>query len=254
MEIVTILRMLRRHRGLVALGVVVASLVGLALMYQISPFPPKLTSRRHTSGVASSRVLVAIPNAPSFDLDSDLTDTVGTRTELLADLLSSDESRARIAAKAGVAPDQLVILGPATGPPELAIPLAVSATEAAATGPERYAVTVTADGKIPIILIKASGPDAVHAAKVVDAASASLDELIASRSPDRPGLLVERLGPAVGRTIVDSPKAIVSVIASLIVFVVWCAGLVVAVGLGRRWAAHRSLEEPARTDRAGALI
>ena len=51
MEIVSILRVLRRHRLLVGLGLALSTLVALHAAYQLSLMPPKLAaaSRRRAS-------------------------------------------------------------------------------------------------------------------------------------------------------------------------------------------------------------
>jgi hypothetical protein len=234
MEIVAILRTLRRHRPLVGVGAVAGVLVALLLTFQVSLMPPKLGSRTQTSGAATAQVIIAARTQPAFDLKSQLTDTLGTRAAQLADLLATDTVRARIARIAGLAPGQVAVNTPAMGPPELPIALAVSATEAAALAPEPYLVTVTTGGQIPIITLKAGGPDAVRAARVADAAATSIGDLIAGKSAGRPDIIVERLGPAVTRTVVTSPSKAVGLVAAIGIFTLWCATIVVVSGLGRR--------------------
>jgi hypothetical protein len=244
MEIVSILRMLRRHRLLVAAGVATATFVALVVAYQVSFMPPSLSSRQHTSATATARVLIAARTQPAFDLKSQLTDTLGTRAALLADLLSTDAVRARIARGAGLAPGQVAVITPAMGQPMLEMALAVAATEAAATAVEPYVLTVTTQGQLPIISLTAGGPDAVGAAKVANSATASLGELIASRSAGRPDILVERLGPAMTKTLVDGPKKAVAGVAAIVVFSLWCFVIVVGGGLADRWR-HRRSPSPA---------
>jgi hypothetical protein len=234
MEIVAILRLLRRHRVYVAAGLLAATMLGLVLTYHVSLMPPRLGSRQQVSGVATARVIIAARNQPAFDLKSQLTETLGTRATLLADLLSTDPVQGRIARTAGLEPGQVAVVTPAMGPPPLAIALALSATEAAATPREPYLLTVTTQGQIPIISLRAAGPDAVRAARVANAATETIGALIASRSAGRPDIVVERLGPALARTVVQGPRRAIAAGATLLVLGLWCTGIVIVAGLARR--------------------
>ena len=226
MEIVSILRVLRRHRLLVAAGGALAVLVALVMAYQVSFLPPSVASKQRTSGVATARVIIAARTQPAFDLESQITDTLGTRAALLADLLSNDEVRAQIARRAGLKPDEVAVFTPVWGPPTIDIALPVSATEAAALAHEPYVLSVSSAGNIPIIALRATGPDPVRAAKVTNAGIAAIDELIANRSPGRPNIIVERLGPAQARAIVTGPKKAIAAAAAIVLFAVWCTGIV----------------------------
>ena len=87
----------------------------------------------------------------------------------------------------------------------------MSATEAAGLAYEPYVLTVTSEGNIPIITLRATGRDPMRAAKVANAGIAAIGELIATRSPGRPNILVERLGPATARTIVTGPRKAIAI-------------------------------------------
>jgi hypothetical protein len=234
MEIISILRVLRRFRLLVAAGAALSILVALMMAYQVSFLPPSLASKQRTSGVATARVIIAARTQPAFDLKSHITDTLGTRAALLADLLSNEDLRARIARGAGLKPDEVAVLTPVWGAPTIDIALPVSATEAASLAYEPYVLRVTSAGKIPIIALRAIGPDPVRAAKVANAGIAAIDELIANRSPGRPNIVVEKLGPALTTTVVTGPRRAVAAGAALVVFGLWCTGIVVLAGLARR--------------------
>ena len=237
MEIVAVLRVLRRHRLLVAAGALPALLVALSLQFQLSLMPPGLASKERQYGVATSRVLLSAPAAPAFDLDSEITDTLGVRARLLADLMATDDVRAKIAARAGVEADQLAVMGPAMGPPKVLVPLAVSATEASVSAREPYVVLVSVQEQVPIISLRGAAPDEAAAARVVDATAKSLEQLISDRSAGGSALRVEALGPAAGRTIVEGAKPVAAVIAAILVFALWAAAVVVVSGLARYWRA-----------------
>ena len=226
MDTVRILRLLRRHALLVALGALVAVLAGLLSTYQISPLPPKLTLRATSSGTASGRVLLSARKEPAFGLESKVAGTLSARAKLLADLMATEESRARIAREAGVAAGELAILGPSSGAPALPLPLAVQATESAALARAPYLLKADVEGPVAIITLKASAPDSTAAARIVDAAAASFRDLLASRSTRTPALLVERLGPPVEHTIVVAHSPSLAAIVAVVLFVLWCAAIV----------------------------
>lgn len=226
MDTVRILRLLRRHPLLVAIGALVAVLAGLMSTYDISPLPPKLTIRATSSGTASGRVLLSARKEPAFGLETKVAGTLSARAKLLADLMATEESRARIAREAGVATDELAILGPSSGAPALSLPLAVQATEAAALARAPYLLKADVDGPVAIISLRSSAPDSTVAARIVDAAAASLDDLISSRSARTPALLVERLGPPVEHTIVVAHSPALAAIVTFVLFVLWCAAIV----------------------------
>lgn len=226
MEIVSILRVLRRHRILVALGVVLTVLVALTMAYQMSFLPPSLASKRQTSGLATAKVIIAARTQPAFDLDSHITDTLGTRAAILADLLSAEDVRARIARGAGLQPKQVAVLTPVWGPPTIDVALPLAATEAAGLTYEPYVLTVTSEGNIPIISLRATGRDPIRAAKVATAGIAAIEQLIAARSPGRPNIVVERLGPAMARTIVTGPRKAMAIAASMVFLAAWLIGIV----------------------------
>jgi hypothetical protein len=226
MEIVSILKVLERHRLLVALGAALTILIALSLAYKVSFLPPSLASKQQTSGIATARVIIAARTQPAFDLESEITDTLGTRAALLADLLSADAVRARIARGAGLKPDEVAVLTPVWGPPTIDIALPLSATEAASLAYEPYVLTVTSEGNIPIIALRATGRDPLRAAKVANAGIAAIDDLIAKRSPGRPNIVVERLGPATAWTVSTGPKKAIAIAAAMVVFAVWCSAIV----------------------------
>lgn len=251
MELVGIFRVLRRHRVLVAAGLIPALLVALALMFEVSIAPPGVASREATAGLATSRVLLVARDEPSADLGTAVTTSLAARSILLADLLATDRARTELARRASLSVTDLAVLGPAAGAPPLALPLALEATDAAATGPEPYRVTADADGIIPIITLRTTAPDAAAAGRVADAAAATLERLSAGNPGSRPTVAVERLGPAVLRTTVSSPGIAGALVAAALTFLVWCTGIVLVVGVHRSVRARRG--RPAAARRASAI-
>jgi hypothetical protein len=235
MEIVDILRVLGRHRVLVGLGCLLAILVALKLTFRLSLMPPGLGSREQISGIATGRVLLTAPRTPAFDLKStNITGTLGVRSILMADLLSTDATRASIARGAGIKPDELGVITPAMGAPPVDIPFADAAVQAASVGTEPYRLTVTALGDNPIITLTVTAPDSAAAAKVVDAATGNLGRLIAASSANGPPLSYARLGPPVRQTVPSKSRKAMAVAAALVFLIMWCSAIVIVSGLRRR--------------------
>lgn len=237
MEVIGILRLLGGHRLAVALGLPLAALVGLMVLYQVSFLPPGIASRETTSVAAAQRVLIAAPDQPTFGLDATTHGTLGTlpdRAILLADMLSVDGASDEIARAAGIDPDQLTVIGPAMGKPPLEIALATSAAEAAAAPTGPYLLMATADGHIPIISLRSSAPDTATALRITAAATDSIRRIIKARSADTAPLSAEPLGEPFHKAIVDSPSRTMAVGAALIFFIIWCSAITLIAGLSAR--------------------
>jgi hypothetical protein len=239
MELVGMLRILTRHRTLVAVGVVLAALAGISVLYRISPGSPHLASRTTTSGTASVRVLIAAAGSGSDQAQNAVDGTLGVRAKLLADLMSTEATRATIARGAGVRADDISVVTPAMGYPTVPIPLAVSSSEAAATAPSAYVVGVSADGQVPIITIRGFAADAAAASRLTLAGVTGLKELMAKRSERPAGFGAEALGSVIARTKVDSPSHAVALIAFIVVLSLWCSAIVFFGGLRRQWKRAR---------------
>ena len=243
MEIVSIIRILRRHWWFVVPGFGLAVLVALAAHYRISVAPPGLASRDHASGVATVRVLLAANDQQPFDLDSRIASTLTQRASLVADLAATDAARTQIARDAGIDPAGLGVVGPAAGPPAVPVPIAVQATAAGATAPGAYLLNVTADPSVPIIEVRASAPDVGSATRLALAARTGLEEIVRQHTGSRPAVAMQRLGPVVARPVFSGPKKAIAVIAAFMVILLWMVGVVVGVGIVRRMQASRAAGE-----------
>jgi hypothetical protein len=234
MELVSILRVLRRRRRLVALGALLSLLAGVAIVADAVPVPEKLAGRDSAIGAATGRVLLAAAPQRTVLEQSQLTDSIALRGQLLANLMATEDVRSAIARAVGIPPDQVSIRGPSSRPPAVETSLAVEAANAAMLSYAAYGLEVSADLDVPIISFKATGPDAAGATRIVEAATGQLGELIAVRTTDTPKIRVAPLGPPVERTIVESAHPAIGIGVALVAFVLWCAGVIVVSGLTRR--------------------
>jgi hypothetical protein len=225
MEFVGVLRVLQRHRLLVALGVLAAVAAGAGFLLQGD----------RTTETAAARLLIRAPASPTVNLDTEAARTLANRVSLLADLMATDGARAVTARGAGVRPDELAVSTPAmTVMPTVAVPIAVGARQAALVTPEPYMLSVESETGVPILVLRATAPDAAAATRLVDAGTRSLQALIARRAPSAASVLeVERLEPLGARTLVSAPRRSVAVLIAAFVFCMWCLGMVIASGVAR---------------------
>ena len=246
MEIVDILRVLARRKLALAVILAFAILAGLAIQYRVSLSPPGLSERLTTTHAAQARVLLDAPEEPpTVDLDSGVADTLALRAGLLGDLMASDGVRRTIAARAGIQADELAVVPPAAGPPSLAIPLAVAASEASRLTSEPYALTVAADPAVPIVRFAVGAPDVAAARRVAEAAVDSYRELVATRATRRSRLSVMQMGQVRTSTTVDTPPSVMGAAVAFVLFVLGASALVLAAGLRRRWRGAQLRPRPA---------
>jgi hypothetical protein len=242
MELVGMLRVLARHRWLLALGAVLALAAAVPTLYRVTPgLPPQIAQRGGSSVVATAQALLGAADGGSYELDSRIATTIPARASLVADLAATDVARTRIARLAGIDPGQLAIFGPATGAAAVPVPLAAEATEAGGLAPEAAVVRLQASPTQPIITIRAYAAQPAMAARLADATRAGLEDIVRARSGRAPVVQIERLGVVTQRTVVTAPKKPVAVIAFIAVLVLWCSGVILVDRLGRRPRTSRSV-------------
>ena len=225
MEFAAILRLLLRHRILSGLGVVLAVVVAV------------LAVRGETTvtGLASMRVVVETPRSQLVDAAPPGSAAIQVRSELLGDLVATTPVMAQIAKGAGIPPSELTVVDPTLNQPVVATPLPTAAAQAAAGQVQPYVVTVNVpDDTLPIVELDGTAPDAGKATRLVQAAAAALKTVAAPAGSKAATTLTVRVVTAPRtKNIVKAPRHMVAVIAALLTFVLWCAGIVLVHG-GRR--------------------
>jgi hypothetical protein len=257
MEFVTILRELWRRRYLVVLAAVLAIGIGVMTVYKVSLSPPGLQSRQYHVGLATARMLIDTPDSQVVDLSPKGADGLGTRANLLANLMASSPVKAIIAGHAGLDPDALVAIAPSTsaGP---VVPTVLSQRAAeSASNPESYVLTLRADETLPIISIDAQAPDAERAALLADAATTGLRDYLksiaaAQNVPNARQLVISTLGPAQSGDMVRGPRRLIAFLATMFIFSLGCAAVIVISGLARGWRLAAELED-AHAERDAAV-
>ncbi len=233
MESVTILRALTRRPLLLGLGLALALAVGLLGAYRVSTSPPFLTGKAVESGFASQRVLVDTPESLVADAQAKGATAIVIRATILADLLTSDATKARIAGALGVAPSEVGAIASTIAVPQTETPLAKAVLEA--NRPSRpYVVSVGLEAGQPILALQAAAPDPGGARRLIGATVAALTAAGRNAAPARGPVRVKRLDAAeVGAMQVGGGKK-KAALAALAVLVLWCIGLVALEGVAQR--------------------
>ena len=231
MQLFAILNELWRRRIVVGIALVVSVFIGLMVAFKVTPgLPPKLTSRAHEIGVASTRVLINTPSSIVADLNPAGGDSLSTHAQLLGNLLSSDQVHNAIAKSAGLAPTDLTISPLAVGG-VIQTPLAVTAPAPVGAS----SVSVNADPLLPLINIKATAPTPTQAAALANGSVRVLQSYIQTVAAEE-GIPTSRvpvitsLGSAVGLPSTTGPSKMYSALAIILLFGLSCYVILVVTG------------------------
>jgi hypothetical protein len=231
MQLYAILNELWRRRIVVGIALVVSVLIGLMVAFKVTPgLPPKLASRAHEIGVASTRVLINTPSSIVADLNPAGGASLSTHAQLLGNLLSSDQVHNAIAKSAGLAPTDLTISPLAVGG-VVQTPLAVTAPAPVGAS----SVSVNADPLLPLININATAPTPTQAAALANGSVRVLQSYIQTVAAEegiptsrRP--VITSLGSAVGLTSTTGPSKMYGAIAIILAFGLSCYVILVITG------------------------
>lgn len=234
MEVVAVLRLLRRRRRLVALGGALA--VVIALLVGGSPVPDR--------GFASTRVAIDTPKS-QLVTDAPLgSDSLPWRATLLATLLGSESAREQVARDAGIRTEELAVVELELTAPPVAASLPRAAIKASNETTEPYVLTVHTDDVLPLIEIETQAPDRAGAGRLADAAVGALQAGASPRdTPDLQGLSIERVGAIEAITIPGGAGRAKLAAVAVLVFVLWCSALTLIPAI-------RSALSTVRADRA----
>ncbi len=246
---VTILRELWQRRMYVGLVAVAAILIGVMLAYRLS-VPPE--SRQYDVGMASTHILVDTPQSQVVDVSPRGSGSLGTRANLLANLMTEGKVKAEIARRAGLRPNELLAgVDPGTGlPPDLASAAGNRDVHLLTTHPETNSVGVP----LPIIELDAQAPDPASASRLASAAVAGLRSYLDSRAATENvsashRLEVRGLGEPQVTDAVRGPQHLVALAVAVFVFVLGCATILIAPAIARAWKAASEREAPSDVER-----
>jgi hypothetical protein len=248
MTAVSVLRELWNRRLLVAVGLALALAVATLMAFSVSGMPPDFKSRQYNVGIASAAVLIDSPSSQVADLggggeagpQADV-GSLSARARLLANLMATSPLKDQIAQRAGIAPSTLIARAPAGAgvAPDPVTPLSTGST-ISPSDPRANILTITVNETLPILSADSQAPDESTAAKISAAAVAELPRYLKSvastdRVPDAQQLVVKPLGPARYATVQHGPRRLFAIAAAIVLFCLWCAGILVISGFARAW-------------------
>ena len=249
MELVSAVRFLLRRRILIAVGLLASVTIGLVVGGIV---PPRGVVKGQATGGALAGVLVDTPRPLTGTTTSIGDDTVIQRAVMLGATMGSDAMSALISQRAGVPPQQLAVIGQGFDPVivnNTYLPdngLAQLAAIAARTAVhEQYVVRLVANYNVPILTIGASAPTVSGAVSLANATIATLRSASATSSNARAAArtangssnYVKQLGPVRGVTVLTpaSSHHVLGLAAAIVLFLLWCIGIILASGVARLW-------------------
>lgn len=250
MELTAVGRILWERRRLVASGFVVAMLVGVLMVYGVSPgLPPTLHSKQHYEGQGAAQVLIDTPGSQIAGLGSPTDPATSdpnlyTQASLLADVMATGPVQTAIADNLGIPVGALVVK-----PPTASVAVPIRATPLALAGkklekPGTWTLAVTMDPALPIIAFSTLAPTPQGAQKLAAAAIAALSQRLdavaaAQRIPPQRRLVVNTIDPPGAAPLAVGPRKIYGFAVAIVLFFAIAFGIVVVTGWRRRKAAEQ---------------
>jgi hypothetical protein len=221
------LRTLWRLRAGVIVSLLLALIVSVWSVQKISLAPPGLTPRSLEMATASTHVVIDTPTSALFDLRQDTYDfeSLRNRAVLLGNVIASTEVRQKVADRARLPVERLVVQPPLTR--EQSAPAADSenrrATSDIVKSTDHYRLNIQANPTVPVLDIYAQTPNAESASLLVNAAVEELrvylkDLAARERTPEKEQIRLIQLGQARGTVINAGIDWQVAILAFLITF------------------------------------
>jgi hypothetical protein len=229
MELLPLLRLIKRRRLLLGIGLVVAVALAVAI-----GGPPA-----SSGAVAWTRVALDTPTSQLVKSAPAGADTLTWRASLLVHLMNTDEAQRQLARRLGIPPDQIMVVDPGLATPEIPASLPTAASDAAAMTVAPYVLTVLMPRiDLPLIAIEASGPDRAGAERLATAAAGILESqssLSGARyeSMIKTGgatatlerFLLEQVAPVRSKPVSASVLPIKQIGGPTVLLVLWTAGV-----------------------------
>jgi hypothetical protein len=254
MELVRILKALWRRRLLVGIGAVLATIAAILSVFQVSIFPPALTSRTNEFSTASTEILVDTPGSAFANLTQEI-DPLATRATVFSRFLASPVAIDLIAREAKLPADAIE----GQGPYEQNLPLFQQEPTAEQRSSQiigeraLYRLRFENNPNLPIIAVFAQAPNSAEAHRLADAVPAALSSYIKNiqeqqHTPDARRVVVRPLGHATGGVVNAGVNVQIALLVFFVVLILWCLLLIPAHTIAKGWRAEadRGREEGER--------
>ncbi len=249
------MRMLWRRWPWVAASLVLALVMGVWSVVQISVIPPRLTSRSLQMATATTHVVVDTPRSSILDLRQDtyVLEALRQRAIVLGNVPAQGAVLDAIAQRAHVPVDSLQVTPPLT-PTEPRV-VEGSPSQKHATdifeSTDQHRISIQTNPTVPMMDIYSQAPTAQEAETlanaVVDELRAYLaDEAVAQRTPEADQIRLVQLGRANGEVINDGIEWQVGLLAFVLTLSFACATVILFSRVREGWRTAELSERAAR--------
>lgn len=241
MELARTLKILWWRRRLVVLGAVIAMIAALLSIYQVSLFPPSLSSRTNVFAAASTQILVDTPDSAFADLANEL-DPLDTRAGVFARFLTSPIAVALIAKEAKLPADAIEAQGPydLNLPEFQRVPTAERRSTQIIGEGALYRLRFENNPELPIISVFAQAPTEQGALELAAAVPVALRTYVErlqaqQHTPASRQVEIRRLGQATGGVVNGGANVQIALLVFITVLAGWCMLLIPAHTIARGW-------------------
>ena len=234
-------------RPFVAASAVLALVMAVWSVYEISLFPPKLSPRALEMATATTHVVIDTPTSSVLDLrqNSYDFDAMTKRAVVVGNVMANGTVRESIARQAHVSADRLQITAPFTREQ----PRAVATTNRKRPGDilestDQYRVNIQANPTVPMLDVHAQAPNAKDAETLANAAVDGLrtylaDLAVTQQIPAKDQLRLLQLGRASGTVINGGVGWQVPILVFILTFSLACATTVFVARVRRGFRVAR---------------
>jgi hypothetical protein len=240
MGTVRLAQALRRRRLALLLGAVLAVLIAIAGVYQISLSPPGLASKETTTGSATQRVLIDTPSSLLGDSYPRGSTGAAFRAAYLGNLVGAQPTLEAIANRMGIAPSEVAIVLSGAAPPGTMSPAAIKATEASPPR-QKYILTYGETPGLPLLNVYAAAPTEAAARELARAGSAALVQVVGEGGEATSGARVRAVGSLTSNVKASGPRKSQALVMAFVFFIFWLFA-VLAVDRMLRTRRRRRLE------------
>lgn len=228
----------------VAVSAVIALLVAIWSVANISLAPPGLTPRALEMATGTTHIVVDTPRSSVLDLRQNTYDfeALTQRAVLLGNVMANGPVRAAIAKRAGVPVNDLEVAPPLT--PQQPRATVGSANQPSVTdivkSTNQYRLSIEANPTVPVLDIYAQAPTASSAATLANAAVDGLRQYLSSLAaiqhiPSGDRIRILQLGSATGEVINNGVYWQVGLLVFVLTFAAACGTTIILSRIRRGW-------------------
>jgi hypothetical protein len=257
MQLAIALRTLWRHKIIVALGLIIAILAGMALAFKL----PSLQSRSFNVGVATEEILVDTPSTQIVDVSPAGAYNLGQTANLLSTVMTQGAVREGVIAKAGLVPSRFSAFslsnnssGSGPGSAAQTTPPPDSSLLEPGSGVMTTQTLMDSSGNdLPIIWVQTRAATPAKAVAMANAAVSSLDAYVRSSAlgnkiPARQTLHVSALGTPQATVASSGTSPMMAAAAAIVIFGLVCLMILGCSAVARGWRQAAALERAEMDD------